>query len=333
VPPPTPSSKTKAPKKKAAAAAAKPKRAAAAKPRTKGTPLSMEFGDVTVLCSNVDRVMFPDSGITKRDVLEYYRDVADVMVPHVRGRALTIERFTKGIDGGGFFQKHFQKHYPDWIDSVEMGTKTRVTYPIANDPASLVYFANQGGIAMHVGTSQKESLDRPDQIVFDLDPPEGNFEIAVQAAHAVRGLMDDLELPTFLKTSGSKGLHVIVPIDGTSNEDVALFCKRCAAHLCKRHPDIVTTEFSKKERGGRLYLDTQRNPVGATVVAPYSLRGKPGAPASAPISWDELDDPDLRANTYGLRNLRERLDEHGDPWADLHASSASIANALAELAD
>lgn len=296
----------------------------------------MQFGDVTVTCSNVDRVMFAESGITKRDLLEYYRDVADVMLPHLRGRALTIERFTKGIDQGGFFQKHYQKHFPDWIDKVVMGTKTRVTYPVCNDAASLVYFANQGGIAMHVGTSRlrnddPRSLEHPDQIVFDLDPPEGKFELARDAARAVRKLMEDLELPTFIKTTGSKGLHVVIPVDGTSYTDVATFCRKCAKVLVERHPDLLTMEFSKKAREGRLYLDTQRNPIGATVVAAYSVRGKPHAPVSAPIEWDDLDDPELRANSFTLRTIRQRLDERGDPWADLWSAPASITKALAEL--
>jgi bifunctional non-homologous end joining protein LigD len=294
--------------------------------------MELQLGDRTIACTNVDRVMFPDSGITKKEMLEYYRDVADVMIPHLRGRGLTIERCTKGVDRGGFFQKHFQKHYPAWLDRMEMGTKTKVAYPVCDDAAGLVYLANQGGVAFHVGTSRKDRPDRPDQIVFDLDPPDGRFDLARRAAAAVRALMDQLELATFVKTTGSKGLHVFVPTDGTATqEDVAAFCKHASAKLAHQHADLLTTEFYKKDRKGRLYLDTMRNAVAATVVSAWSLRGKPGAPVSAPLAWDEVDDPALTADAFNLRNIRARLDERGDPWSELHESGGSIANALAEL--
>ncbi len=290
------------------------------------------FGEITIACTNTDRVMFPDAEITKGDIIAYYADVATMMVPHLQGRALTMERFTKGVDKGGFFQKHFQKHYPAWIDRFEMGTKTTVVYPIANDPASLVYFANQGGVAFHVGTNRVSRPSSADQIVFDLDPPDGRFDLARRAAHAVRGLMTEVGLACFLKTTGSKGLHVVVPVESTTTYDqVAELCRRAAARLCERHADLLTTEFYKKDRRGRLFLDTMRNALGATVVAPYSLRGKPGAPISAPITWEELDDPELTPDGIRLRDARARLDSLGDPWKDLHATPGSVTNALTHL--
>jgi bifunctional non-homologous end joining protein LigD len=299
--------------------------------------MEYRFDDRTIACTNTDRVMFRESEITKGDIIAYYNDVASVMVPHLRGRALTVERFTKGVDKGGFFQKHFQKHYPAWIDRFEMGAKTKVAYPICNDAASLVYFANQGGVAFHVGTNRKWSRNEstwgargaepvehedapkcPDQVVFDLDPPEGRFDLAKKAAHAVRKLMTSLNLPTFIKTTGSKGLHVVVPIDGSSTyENVAELCRRASIKLCEEHTDLLTTEFYKKDRKGRLFLDTMRNALGATVVAPYSLRGKAGAPVSTPITWEELDDPKLASDGVHLRDVRARLDSLGDPWAEL----------------
>src|SRR5262249_12778977 len=155
-----------------------------------------------------------------------------------------------------------------WIDRIEMGTKTKVVYPICNEPASLVYFANQGGVALHVGTNRKPELERPDQIVFDLDPPDGRFDLARRAAQAVGKLMTELELPAFVKTTGSKGLHVFVPVKGDATYDqISDFCKRATARLCKEHADVVTTEFYKKDRKGRLFLDTLRNALAATVVA------------------------------------------------------------------
>ncbi len=291
--------------------------------------MEFRFGDIAVAATNAERVVFPDAGLTKGDVLAYYRDVADVMLPELRARPLTLERFTKGLAGGGFYQKHYQKHFPAWVGRVELG---KVVHPVCDDAASLVYFANQGALAFHVVTVRREALARPDVIVFDLDPPEGHFDLARRAAHAVRALLSEVELPAFLKTSGSKGLHVVVPTDG--NDDyraVERLCLRTTAVLVARHPDLLTTEFYKKDRGGRLFLDVFRNAPGATFVAAWSLRGRPGAPVSAPITWEELDDPALAADGIRLRDVRARLDAQGDPWIDLRARPASVARALERL--
>jgi bifunctional non-homologous end joining protein LigD len=291
------------------------------------------FGQITITCTNVDRVMFPDAGITKGELLAYYHDVADVMLPELRDRALTIERFTKGIDKGGFFQKHAQKHYPAWIRRIELGGKTRVVYPYVDGPASLVYFANQGGITMHVWTSRVATPERPDQLVFDLDPPEGRFDLVREAALLLRELFAALELPAFVKTTGSKGLHVIAPLDGHAPYDeVAALGNTIAAVMCRRHPDRFTTEFYKKDRKGRLFLDTMRNSMGATIVAAYTVRGRPGAPVSAPIEWTEVGDPGLRPDGITLRDLRARLDRIGDPWSGMRRTVGSIEAAAAALA-
>lgn len=293
--------------------------------------MKLVFGDVTVACTNTDRIVFPDAGITKGEVISYYRDLADVMVPELRGRPLTIERFTKSIDQGGFFQKHAQKHYPPWIDRVELGVKTRVVYPVCNGPADLVYFVNQGGFVLHVWTSRKDAPDHPDEIVFDLDPPEGGLALVRQTARILYDLLDELGLMAFVKTTGSKGLHVIAPLDGEARfREVAALGNQISALLCKRHPDLVTTEFYKKDRKGRLFLDTLRNAYGATIVAPYSLRGRPGAPVSAPIEWEELDD--VTPDGIHLRDVRDRLDQLGDPWSNLRARPGSVTRAAARLA-
>jgi bifunctional non-homologous end joining protein LigD len=286
----------------------------------------------TIELSSQDRVVFPDSGITKGDIVGYYRDVASVMVPELAGRALTMERFTKGIEAGGFYQKHWQKHYPDWIDHVTFGGKTRVKYPICDSQAALVYFANQGAIALHVITSRKQDLRRPDIVVFDLDPPEDGFELVRRTARIVHDVLAELGLTAFVKTTGSKGLHVVAPLDDTATfHEVATLCNALAKLLVTRHPDLLTTEFYKKDRAGRLFFDTGRNMLGATFVAAYSLRGKPGAPVSTPLYWRELDDKALRSDAFTLRNVRERLAAHGDPWRDLRKHEGSVANAVRAL--
>jgi len=291
-----------------------------------------EFGERTVACTHVERVMFPADGITKGDVLAYYRDVAPLMVPELRGRPLSVVRYTKGIDQKGFFQKHYQKHFPAWLDQVTAGAKTQVAYPIVGDAAGVVYLANQGSVEFHVWTSRKDALDRPDVLVFDLDPPDGGFALVRDAARIVHALCDELALPAFVKTTGSKGLHVAVPLDGAARYDeVGAFAMRLGALLCRRHPALMTMEFYKKDRGGRLFVDMMRNAIGATWVAPYSLRGRPGAPLSAPITWDELEDPALAADGVRLREVGAWLDRRGDPWRDLRARPGSLAEAARAL--
>jgi bifunctional non-homologous end joining protein LigD len=290
------------------------------------------FGDVTIEATNVDRVVFPDVGITKGDVIDYYRDLADIMVPELSGRPLTIERYTKGLAGGGFFQKHAQKHYPAWIPRVTIDSKTVVTYPIASSQAALVYFANQGALAFHIWTSRADNRTNPDLLVFDLDPPDGGFELVRRTALLLRDALVELDLPAYVKTTGSKGLHVVVPLDGADDfDDAHTLCNALGQYMAARHPDLVTLEFYKKDRKGRLFFDTLRNAPGATFVAAYSLRGKPTAPVSTPIEWDELADQALRADSFTLKDIRSRLAKRGDPWRELRNTPGSARKALAAL--
>jgi bifunctional non-homologous end joining protein LigD len=252
------------------------------------------------------------------------------MVPHLARRALTIERFTKGLAEGGFYQKHAQKHYPAWIERVTLGGKTKVAYPLCDSPAALVYFANQGAIALHVWTSRVDTPNHPDVLVFDLDPPAGRFDLVIAVAHHVRALLEELGAEAFAKTTGSAGVHVVIALDGVADFDaVQAFCTKIAGLLSARHPDLVTSEFYKKDRGGRLYLDLLRNAPGATFVAPYSVRGKPRAPVSMPIAWDELDT--VTPDRYTVRDVRATLDARGDPWAGFGARPSSLAALSAAL--
>lgn len=290
------------------------------------------FGERTVACTHVERVVFPADGITKGEVLAYYHDVAALMVPELTGRPLSVVRYTKDITQGGFFQKHYQKHFPAWLDHVAAGSKTVVDYPIVEDVAGVVYLANQGSIEFHIWTSRKGALDRPDLLVFDLDPPDGRFDLVRRTAVLLRELCEQLGLPMFVKLTGSKGMHVVSPLDGAATfDEVQALGARIGTRLCRRHPDLLTMEFYKKDRKGRLFLDLMRSAIGATLVAPYSLRGKPGAPVSAPIAWSDVDDPALAADGVRLRDLRARLDRRGDPWRDLRARPGSVADAARAL--
>lgn len=295
--------------------------------------MEYRFGDLAIACTHVERVMFPDAGITKGEVIAYYDHVADAMLPELRRRPLTIERFTKGIDQGGFFMKHHQKHYPPWIDSFAIAGKTAVRYPLCDTPAALVYFANQGGVAFHVMASRADAIASPDILVFDLDPPEGRFDLVRSAALILRELLPPLGLPAFVKTTGSKGLHVCVPLDGrASYDEVMQLCGAISRHVCRVHGALFTSEFYKKDRKGRLYFDVERNRLGATFIAAYSLRGKPGAPIALPIAWSEVEDPALASSAFTLRTARARLDRAGDPWATLRSQEGSVAHARQRFA-
>jgi bifunctional non-homologous end joining protein LigD len=193
----------------------------------------------------------------------------------------------------------------------------------------LLYLVNQGGFVLHIWSSRRATPNQPDAMIFDLDPPEGRFDLAREVAVKTKDLLDECELPAFIKTTGSKGLHVVVPLDGECDyAEVGELIGTLAKILGERHPELVTQEFYKKDRGGRLYLDLGRTAPGATFVAPYSLRGKPGAPVSAPIEWDELDD--VKPDGITLRDIPRRL-ERGDPWATLRDAPANATDALRSL--
>jgi bifunctional non-homologous end joining protein LigD len=309
-----------------------PKKTTRKKASDEPSGLEYVFGDITVTCTNVDRIMFPADGIKKSEVIGYYHFIADYMLPEIRERAISVERYTKGIDSSGFFQKHYQKHYPAWLDKEELGAKTRVVYPIVDSAAGLVYLANQGSIAFHIWPSRRETPEYPDLLVFDLDPPEGRFDLVRDTALILHELLEELALPAFVKTTGSKGLHVVSPLDGRATfGEVSQLCNRIGKLLSARHSDKITLEFYKKDRKGRLFFDTLRNALGATLIAPWSLRGRAGAPISMPIGWDEVGDPKLAANGFKLREVRKRIDKRGNPWEKLRTRVGSIDDAESAL--
>ena len=264
-----------------------------------------------------DKVLFPDDGLTKADLVDYYRQVAAVMVPQLRGRPLMLERLPDGLGGPQFMQKDTPDHYPDWI---RRATVTKeggsVTHPVCDDTASLLFLADQACVTVHRWLSRADRPDRPDRLVFDLDPPGPDFEAVRYAARRVGELLDELGLPAALMTTGSKGLHVIVPLDGTSDFDASRhFARQLAEVLAERYPDRLTTAVRKQARGDRLYLDVQRNAYAQTAVAPWSVRPKAGAPVAVPLTWEQLDDPELTAQSWSLRDVAGVLEQaRARPW-------------------
>lgn len=285
------------------------------------------FGRREVELTNQHKVLFPDDGITKGDLVEYYAKVAPRILPWLKNRPLAVERFPDGIDAGGFFQKQAGRHRPAWIGTIrvrkEGGSQDLV---VCNDVATLAWLANQAAIVLHPWLSRAPRVDFPDVLVLDLDPPTGDFEEVRAAARRCRELLERCRVRAYLKTTGSKGLHVVVPLQARASFDVVRdAARRLAALLAERHPGELTIEQRKDKRRGRVYLDVARNAYAQTAVAPWSVRALPGAPVSTPIEWKELASRSLHSQRYTIADaLRRRV----DPWAGFGRSRCSVRQLL-----
>jgi bifunctional non-homologous end joining protein LigD len=284
-----------------------------------------------------EKVLFPDSGITKGELCAYYEAVAPLMLPHIRGRPITMERYPAGIEKKGFIQKNVAKGFPGWLERVAVekrndGDGGTVNYPLAADARSLVWLANQNSVTPHVWCSRVPELYRPDVCVFDLDPAGEDPVVLRAAALAVRDLLAELGLPSFIKTSGSKGFHILIPLDAAADFQIAWrFAHGAGAVLVKRHPEMLTQEFIKADRAGRILVDTGRNGPGATFAAVYAVRPKPGAPASAPCTWQEVERGAVGPRTFTLRTIAARVGEVGELWSAMHDQGHSLSGPMTRL--
>jgi bifunctional non-homologous end joining protein LigD len=267
--------------------------------------------------SHPEKVLFPDCGVTKGDLVEYYELIGEVMLPHVYDRPLTMERYPDGIDGKGFIQKSAPAYFPKFVERARLGKKGgTVDYVVCRKAQTLPYLANQNCITPHVWTSRASDASRPDELIVDLDPPTADVDLVRRAALLTRSLLDELGVGSLVKTSGSRGLHVVVPLQPESEfEDVSAFATALARALVARDPSRLTTEDAKAARGGRLFVDVGRNNWGAMTAAPYAVRARPGATVSTPIEWDELGE--LDPSRFTLRTIPSRLEGQGDPWSGL----------------
>jgi len=273
-----------------------------------------------------DKLLFPDDGITKAELAGYYDAVAPAMLPHLRRRPVTMERYPAGITAKGFIQKSVTRGFPAWLERIEVpkhgGT---VHHPLINDRRALQWMANQNCVTPHVWNRRVPDLVHPDLCLFDLDPADDDPAVLRAAALAVRDLLAERGLPSWVKTSGSKGFHVVVPLDSTAEvEAVARFADAVTAELVRRDPAHLTQAFAKADRGGRIYVDTGRNGYSATVAAAYAVRARAGAPVSAPCTWDELASGAVGPRAFTLRTMPARLDAVGDLWADLYANAVAL---------
>jgi bifunctional non-homologous end joining protein LigD len=291
-------------------------------------------GDRAVAVTHPERVLFPDDGVTKGELVDYYLTVAGAMLPLVAGRPVTLQRFPNGLGRPGFYQKQVSAHAPDWIERVTVpkaGGGT-VTHMVCRHAEDLAWITNQGCITPHVWLSRVGSLERPDLLVFDLDPAGEDLPAVLRAAGQLRALLAELALPAYVKATGFRGLHIAVPLQpqATTGEAEAL-AYDVARVLCTRDPERLTTEWLLEDRGGRLLLDTARNKWAQMIAAPYAVRALPGTPVSVPLAWEELDEPDFHPRRHTLRSVPGRLASTPDPWAGMAAGAVRADHARERL--
>jgi bifunctional non-homologous end joining protein LigD len=295
--------------------------------------------ETRVKLSNLDKVFFAEEGITKGDLIEYYRDVADVLVPHLRDRPFTMRRYPDGADGKAFFQKDAPSHMPDWIPTYRAHVSTReaprrkkwISAPLVNDTDALLWMVNMGCIDMNTWYSRVDKPDRPDFVLFDLDPSSDvGFAETVQVALIVRQALDALGLVSFPKTSGADGMHVLVPVERRYTfDDTREFAEIVGSAIARSHRGLATTEWAKSKRRGVL-IDSNQNGEGKTIASVYSVRPKRGAPVSTPLRWDEVNE-DLDPASFTMDVVLERIREHGDLFAGVLTSHQRIDKALNAL--
>jgi bifunctional non-homologous end joining protein LigD len=293
---------------------------------------------VTVKLTSGDRVLFPDDGITKGDLFAYYAEIAPAILPHLRDRPFTFKRYPHGITEDVYFQKQVPKGAPSWAQTREFTTHPRgggsrqVDFLLVNSRDALLWTVQMNCIDMNAWYSRADKPQRPDYVVFDLDPPDepDGFAQAIEVAHLIRGLLDELELPGYVKTSGADGIHVLAPITRRSTyEETYAFAEAAARLLEARHPGLVTTEWLKKKRTGVL-VDHRQNGAGKTIASVYSVRPKPAAPVSTPLRWEELT-PDVRPHDFTMAVALERVDSEGDLFAPVLESPRPLRAAATRL--
>jgi len=297
-----------------------------------------KVGRKTIELPNAERVLFRRDGITKRDLVRYYRGVAGQMLPLLRDRPVSITRFPDGITRQAIVQKNVPAHFPDWITRAQIRTEDGpLEQVICDKPATLMYLAGQGCVELHCFLSRLGQLREPDQLIFDLDPPDDHRfdDVRVCALRLGELLSDELGLPTFVKTTGGNGLHVHVPlIEGEEFDSAREFARQVTGLLAVRNPDLVTTEQRRRKRGRRIYADIMRNAHAQLAVAPYSVRARPGAPVATPLSWDEVEDKKLSPGQFTLRTMPDRIRgcrPAAGPWAGMARRRTGLARARAAL--
>jgi bifunctional non-homologous end joining protein LigD len=291
---------------------------------------TIRVGRREIEITHPDKAMFTRPQVTKLSLARHYERVAEVMVPHVRGRPLALQSFPQGTDSRGFFIKSVPSHFPDWIRTVEVPKKGgSLTQALADDAATLVYLAGQNVVTPHIWLSRADALREPDRLIIDLDPSPGIGFGAVRAAARASGeRLRDAGLVPFAMVTGSRGIHVVCPLRrGPSFGEVHRFARAVAEAMVKEDPKRLTLEWHRSERGARIYLDVNRINYAQHAVAPYGVRPKRGAPVAMPIRWEELDDVRLRPDRWTVRSAAERVLAEGDAWKDINRRARKLPSA------
>jgi bifunctional non-homologous end joining protein LigD len=300
--------------------------------------LELQVGRRRVRVTHPDRVLFPGDGVTKGDLAEYYAAIGDAIVPHLRERPFTLKRYPYGIRGQPYFAKQAPKGKPPWIPTRRFRTWPRegesrlVDFTLVNEPAALVWMVQMNCIDMNAWYSRVDKPDRPDFVLFDLDPPDSRdgFVEAIRVAHLIREALEGLDLRSYVKTSGADGIHVLLPIARRATfKQTYEFAELLSRQLEAEHPGLVTTEWLKKKRRGVL-VDHRQNGHGKTIASVYSVRPKPGAPVSTPLRWEELTER-VRPRDFGRREALDRVAKHGDLFAPVLKGGQALAPALRQL--
>ncbi|MDR3646531.1 MAG: non-homologous end-joining DNA ligase [Candidatus Babeliales bacterium] len=290
-------------------------------------PNIIKVGKYTVQFTNQDKIFFPDDKITKGDIIQYYDQIAPYMLKYTKNRALTMLRYPHGITQEGFYHKDAPDYFPDWIKRfVDInGEDKKVHYVVANNAATLVYLANFGCLIPHLWLSKIDKPNYPDRMIFDLDPSDDkSFKRIMETAKAFKKIIEEHNLVPFVMSTGSRGLHVVVPIKRTKTfDEVKKFAQYLAQKLIEKDPEHLTMEIRKNKRGTRIFIDTLRNGYGATAVAPYAVRAKPGAPVAFPLEWNELN-AKLTPTKYNIFTIFKRLDKVGDIWKNIDKQAKAI---------
>jgi bifunctional non-homologous end joining protein LigD len=298
----------------------------------------LRVGRHTVRLTSADRVLFPEDGVTKGDLAEYYAEIGDAIVPHLRDRPFTLKRYPHGIYAPPYFAKQAPKGKPSWLPTRQFRTWPReggsrlVDFALVNESAALVWMVQMNCIDMNAWYSRVDKPERPDYVVFDLDPPEARngFVQAIKVAHLVREALEALELGSYVKTSGADGIHVLVPIARRySFPETYELAELVSRRLEAENPGLVTTEWLKKKRRGVL-VDHRQNGHGKTIASAYSVRPKPGAPVSTPLRWEELSEK-VRPRDFGRREALERVQKHGDLFEPVLKGGQALGTALKKL--
>ena len=281
----------------------------------------LAIGKRTVRLTNLDKIFWPEEGIRKGDLLQYYASVADVLVPHLRGRAMVMKRYPNGVSGEFFFMKRAPSHRPDWIEicSIQHPSANIVDFPVVKDLASLLWVVNLGCIDLNQWYAKCDDVNRPDYLHFDLDPvPGASFEQVLETALAVRDALAALKISSYPKTTGSKGIHIYVPIvRGPLQKQVWTFAKALAQDLAAKHPKLITAEYRIAKRpAGRVLVDYNQNAWGRTLASVYSVRPKPLATVSAPVRWQEIE-RGIRMEDFRIDNMPKRVRRCGDLFQPL----------------